>query len=153
MVAPPLNVTVAPLPSDEGVTVPEILQSAAAPIFNEKVRVVAPALAVTVAVWTVETAAAVALKAVLDAAAGTFTVAGTLKLLLLLARATLNPPVDEGALRVTVQTAAPGALIVTGAQASPLKVGCIDWATEIVPPAPAERIPWPPAVDAATAVT
>ena len=90
---------------------PEILQSAAATILNEKLRVVAPALAVKVAVWAVETAKAVAVKVALDAAAGTFTVAGTLTLELLLARATLNPPAGDGALKVIVQIAAPGALI------------------------------------------
>jgi hypothetical protein len=152
VVAPPLSATVAPLPSDEGARVPEILQSAAATILNEKVRVVAPALAVKV-VWAFETAAAVAVKAALDTAAGTFTVAGTLTLELLLAMATLNPPAGDGALKVIVQIAIPGALIVTGVQASPPKVGCVDGPTEIVPPVPAERIPWPPAVDAATAVT
>ena len=105
------------------------------------------------AVWAVETAAAVAVKVALDAAAGTFRVAGILTLELLVARVTLNPPANDGALRVAVQTAIPGALIVPGVQASPIKVGCVDWPTEIVPPAPVERIPWPPAVDAETAVT
>jgi hypothetical protein len=126
----------------------------AATTLNAKVRVVVPALAVKMVIRAGEATVAVTVKPAIDAAAGTFTVAGTLKLELLLERVTLNPSAGDGALRVTVQAAVPGALIVTGVQESPLKVGCVPvWLTEIVPPTPAERIPWPSVIDAATAVT
>ena len=121
-VAPPVRVTVAPLPNEEGETVPEMVHSPGVRA-NEKVFETPLAAAVSTAVWVVDTATAVAVKATLDAAAGTVTVAGTLTLVFALESVTGNPPAAAAVLSVTVQAAATGEAMLTGAQDSPLKAG------------------------------
>ena len=101
---------------------PEILHSAGVTA-NEKVFETPLAAAVSTAVWVVDTATAVAVKATLDAAAGTVTVAGTLTLVFALEGVTGNPPAAAAVLSVTVQAAAPGEAMLAGAQDSPLKAG------------------------------
>jgi len=65
------------------------------------------AVAVIVAACVVLTAEAVAVNAALVAPAGTVTDAGTLTAELLLARATVNPPLGAAAVRLTVQASVP----------------------------------------------
>ena len=134
-------------------TVPEIFQSAVVPRFRVRVwiRLLLPALAVTVAVCALDTAPIEAVDSALDAAGGTLTVAGTTTFELLLARATLIPPAGDGALRFMVQAEVPGALMITGAQVSPLTVDCVAPLTKIVPPVPEDGIALPAGVEAAAA--
>jgi hypothetical protein len=65
---------------------------------------------------------AVAVKEAVVAAAATVTLAGTIKLALLLVRATAEPPVGAGALKVTVQALVPGPVNDVGLQLRPLTV-------------------------------
>ena len=122
VVAPPVSVIVAPLPSDAGEMAPEILHSPGVKA-KEKVLETPPAVAVRMAVCAVATATAVAVKLALDAAAGTVTDAGTVTLVLLLARVTGNPPAAATALSVTVQAATPGEPMLAGVHVNPLKTG------------------------------
>ena len=103
---------------------PEILHRAGVTA-NEKVLETPPAVAVRTAVWAVETATAVAVKPMLDAAAGTVTVAGTLTLVFALERATGNPPAAAAALSVTEQAEVPGDAMLAGLQVNPLTEGAI----------------------------
>jgi hypothetical protein len=118
--------------------------------FSENDWVTPPALAVRLAVWSVETAATVAVKAALTAPAATVTVAGTVTFELLLARETANPPVRAGALNPTLQAAVPGALTLAGAQETPVKTGTVS--KDMVPPVPDAEVVLPEASAALTAV-
>jgi hypothetical protein len=105
----PLKVTVAPLTpaAPEMVQVEGTIESEN--VFNvELAAAVEPAVAVMVADCVDVTAAAVAVNPTLVAAVGTLTLAGTVRLVLLLARVTPNPPDAAGALKVTVQATDPG---------------------------------------------
>jgi hypothetical protein len=111
----PLNVNTVPLPMDDGLTDPEMLQVGTV-ILSRNDGAAPPALAVRVAVWAAVTTAAEAMKVALKAPAGTMTAAGTVTLALLLERATLVPPAGAALVKVTVQVDVPGPLIVTGEQ-------------------------------------
>jgi hypothetical protein len=128
-VAPPVRVTVAPLPSEEGEMVPEILHDPDVRA-NEKVFETPPALAVRTAVWAVVTAATVAVKPTLVDDDGIVTVAGTLTLVFPLASVTGNPPAGAAALSVTVQAATPGGAMLAGVQDNPLKT-VVEFATAV----------------------
>ena len=65
---------------------------------------------------------AVAVKEAVVAAAATVTLAGTVKLALLLVKVTAEPPVGAGALKVTVQALVPGPVNEAGLQVRPLTV-------------------------------
>jgi hypothetical protein len=66
-------------------------------------------VAVSAAVWSVVTAAALTVKDALLEAAGTVTDAGALRFALSLARETVAPPEGAAALKLTVHVDAPGA--------------------------------------------
>jgi hypothetical protein len=66
-----------------------------------------PALAISVTACAVATDEKVAVNAALVALAGTVTVVGTVTAVLLLDRLTLRPPLEAGALSVTVQASVP----------------------------------------------
>ena len=72
------------------------------------VRDTPPATAVTVAVCPTVTSAPVAVKAAVVCPAITVTLAGTLRLALLLDKLTPNPPAGAAAVRVTLQERLPG---------------------------------------------
>jgi hypothetical protein len=78
--------------------------------------------AVTTAVWALVTVPAVAVKEAVVAAAATVTLAGTVKLTLLLVKATVEPPVGAGALKVTLQALVPGPVNEAGLQVRPVTV-------------------------------
>jgi hypothetical protein len=82
-----------------------------------------PAAAVSVAAWAVDTAEAAAEKPAVAAPAGTVTEAGTVTDALLLARATVNPPVPACALSVTAQATVPVPVIAVFVQERPASVG------------------------------
>ena len=65
---------------------------------------------------------AVAVKDAVVAAAATVTLAGTVKLALLLVKATAEPPVGAGPLKVTVQALVPGPVSDAGLQVRLLTV-------------------------------
>jgi hypothetical protein len=90
--AAPLNVTVVPLPDEEGLMVPDKLQRGGAKP-SENVLVTPPALAVRLAFCALVTAATVAVKRALDDPAGTAKLPGMLTVELLLESVTLRPPV------------------------------------------------------------
>jgi hypothetical protein len=119
-VAPPVMDTVALLPDEAGLMIPEMRRPGAVR-FKEKVRDIPFTLAVNTAVWPAVTAAAVAVKPALDAAAATLTLVGTVTLALLLARATVRPPLGAALLSVTLQAAVPEALMLVGVQVNPLR--------------------------------
>jgi hypothetical protein len=146
VVVPPLRAKVVPAPERDGVTLPEILQGAGVR-FSKTARLVAPILAVNVAVCTVDTDATLAVKPVLAAPEGTFTLAGTVTLELLMASATVIPPTGDGALKLTVQAVLPGALTAVATQVRPLTPGCVP-EIEIVPAVPDEGIAAPAGEDA-----
>ena len=81
------------------------------------------ALAVSVTVCALDTADTVAEKLALLAPAATFTDAGTVTAVLLLARLTENPPLAAAALRVTVQASDPAPVMVELAQDSAVSTG------------------------------
>jgi hypothetical protein len=118
VVAPPLSVNVTPPPYAEGVTVPEMLQSPGT-ILKAHVWLMPLAVAVMMAVWVVETAETVAVKAVVLLPPAMVTLAGTATFALLLDSETVNPPRGAGPLRVTTQAAEPGVLILDGEQDNP----------------------------------
>jgi hypothetical protein len=68
------------------------------------------------------TVPAVAVKDAVVAAAAAVTLAGTVKLALLLVKATAEPPVGAGPLKVTVQALVPGPVSEAGLQVRPLTV-------------------------------
>jgi hypothetical protein len=70
----------------------------------------------------VVTVPAVAVKEPVVAAAATVTLAGTVKLALLLVKVTADPPVGAGPLRVTVQALVPGPVKEAGLQVRLLTV-------------------------------
>ena len=82
----PLSVNTVPLPIDDGLTDPEMLQVGTV-MLNKKDGDVPPALAVRVAVCAVVTAPTEAVNVALEAPAATLTVAGTVTLALLLDKA------------------------------------------------------------------
>jgi hypothetical protein len=100
--------------------------------------------AVTTAVSSVVTAAAVTVKAAVVAEAATVTFAAeSVALALLLERATGTPPAGAAADSVTVQLAVPGAFTVAGVQTSPLTVGSAPTVTAkvlLTPPAVAVTV-------------
>jgi hypothetical protein len=78
------------------------------------------------------TVPAVAVKDAVVAAAATVTLAGTVKLALLLVKATAEPPVGAGPLKVTVQALVPGPVREAGLQVRPLTVtGAISESVEL----------------------
>jgi len=80
----------------------------------------APALAVTMALWSVPACAAVAVKFAVVWPKAMLTLAGTVKLPLLLLSETANPPAGAPCVIVTVQEVLPGVLIVALVQVNPL---------------------------------
>jgi hypothetical protein len=78
--------------------------------------------AVTITDCVLETAAAVALKAPVLAAAAIVTLAGTVKLALLLVKATTTPPVGAGPLNVRLQALVPGPIKAAGVHVRLLRV-------------------------------
>ena len=82
-----------------------------------------PVAAVSVAVCALVTAATFAEKAAVVAVAGTVTEAGTVTALLLLASATLRPPVGAEPDRVTVQVSASAPVMEVLLQDTALTVG------------------------------
>jgi hypothetical protein len=78
---------------------------------SAKVFETLPALAVSVTVWAELNEDTVAAKDALVAPAGTVAALGTVTVLLLLDRLTLNPPVGAAALRVVVQVTLPEVVI------------------------------------------
>ena len=86
-----------------------------------------PAEAVTVAFWAVVTEETEAVKVVLLAPNGTITDAGTVTALLLLARATVRPPLPAPADRLTVQASLPAPVNDVVAQARVLSTPAAAW--------------------------
>jgi hypothetical protein len=78
----------------------------------------------------------VAEKLALVPPAGTVTLAGTVALVLLLAREVPNPPVSAAQLNVTVHIEDPPALTVVGVHDRPVSVGETGCKIESVPPVP-----------------
>lgn len=108
-----------------------------------------PALAVRLAVWSVEEEETVAVKLALLCPAGTVRLEGTLTVVLLLESPTATlaaaTPVS-----VTVQDELHGAFTVEGEQANELNAADTGWFTVIVPPAPDAVMEPPPEVAATT---
>jgi hypothetical protein len=99
-------------------------------------RVTPFALAVIAPVWSVVTFETSAVNVTAVAPAGTVTPAGTVMLALLSEIETGYPPAGAGALRVTVQVEAPGAITVDGEQVNPLNVTVtvrLIWAVAVWP--------------------
>jgi hypothetical protein len=90
---------------------------------REKVSVTPPALAVSNTVVAVLTAVAVAVKLPVDVPAATFTVAGRVTVLLLLARFTVNPPLPAATFNVTEQLSVPAPATELLMQARPVNAG------------------------------
>ena len=97
------------------------------------------------------TAAPVAVKVLVVCPDATVTLEGTVRLALLLERATANPLPEAAPLRVTVQEVFPGVLMVELVQLRLLKAGTTG--REIAPVLPLEVIEVPPAVVATTVVS
>jgi hypothetical protein len=120
-----LNVTVqtllAPDASEVGVQASEVTVTSGARLM-EAVFELPFSAAVTTAVWALVTVPAVAVKEAVVAAAATVTLAGTVRLALLLVKATGEPPVGACALKVTVQALVPGPVKEAGLHARPLTV-------------------------------
>ena len=93
------------------------------PNCSAKDSVTVPAFADKVAVCVEEIVPTVAENPALVVPAGTVTDAGTVTVLLLLARPTENPPLGAAAFRVTVQLSAPEAVTDPFVQVSPLRAG------------------------------
>lgn len=112
------------MPNDRVV---ELRLKTAAPAFNSSANVLLTplALAVSVAVCAELTAEADAVNPALVALAGTRTVAGTVTEELLLAKATLNPPVGAPALSDTVQASVAAPVRELTAQVSPLRAAVL----------------------------
>jgi hypothetical protein len=114
-----------------------VIVHVAARRLREKVLETPAALAVRTAVWDVGTfATTVAEKLTVFAPDGTVTLAGTVTLELLLARATTNPPVRAAPLSVTVQAEVPAAFTVVGVHESAVSVGETGWRIVSIPPVP-----------------
>jgi len=131
LLAAPLSVTVAPVPAAAGLTVPEMVHVCGGARVSANVFEVPPELAVNVAVWAVVTAATVAVKVPVKAPASTFTLAGTVTLVLLLESDTLDPPVIPAELRVTVQADDPAPVKLAGVHERLLTVGAMTVAVKL----------------------
>ncbi len=108
-----------------------------------------PALAMRLAVWSVEGEETVAVKFALLCPAGTVTLEGTLTLVLLLdsPTATLAAAVPVS---ITVQDEPPGAFTLEGEQERELNVADTGWFTVMVPPMPDAEMELPAEVAATT---
>ena len=106
-------------PNVDGVQVSE-LNCAGATRFNVVGTETTPALAVTMALWSVPTCAAVAVKFAVVWPELTVTLAGTVRLPLLLLSATANPAAGAACVRLAVQEVLPGVLIVALVHVNPL---------------------------------
>jgi hypothetical protein len=102
-----------------------------APHCSEKVLVAPPSLAVNVAVWLLLAAATAAVNPALVAPAATVTDDGTVTIELLLARATVVPPLGAAADSVTVHASVPAPVIVPVLQEIPFSVGCVGCADPV----------------------
>ena len=108
-----------------------------------------PALAVILAVWSVEGEETVAAKLAVLCPAETVTLEGTLTLALLLESPTET--LDAAApVSVTVQDELPGAFTLVGEQARELSAADTSWFTVIVPPVPDAEMEFPAEVAATT---
>jgi len=117
----PVSAMVAPLPD---VPTPPVIVQVETAMLSEKVLTVLPALAVTIAVCEVGTVAATeAENPALTAPAATVPLAGTVRYVLLLAKATANPPVSAAELNVTVHAETPPGLTLEGVHVRPVSVG------------------------------
>ena len=117
---------------------------------KETVLLAPPETAVIAATWSTVTPTLVAVKLTEVCPVAKVTLAGTLRLALLLESATRAPPKSAAEVRETVHTVLPGVFIVVVAQLIPLNVGNRDRETEPLPTA--VGIALPAAVVAATAV-
>jgi hypothetical protein len=107
-----------------------------------KVSATPPALAVSVAVCVVLTEETLAVKLVLVAPDATVTEAGTVTAELLLARATVSPPLAAAAFSMTVQLSVPAPVIDPLAQLKALKlVEFVELAEVPVPLSPIKSVP------------
>ena len=97
------------------------------------------------------TCAPVAVKVLEVCPAATVTLAGTVRLALLLASEIANPPEGAVPFNATVQELVPGVLIVKGLQFKVLKE--TDTGRVMLPEPPLEGMEVPPAVDATTPVS
>jgi hypothetical protein len=88
-----------------------------------KLTIAVPADAVSVAVWAVETEAAVAVKLAVAEPARTVTEAGVVTDALLLVKVTAKPPVAAGVFRVTVQMSVPAPVMEAVAQEIAVRTG------------------------------
>jgi len=138
------------LPSVDGAQERDV-SCAGATRFRVLVRVMTPALAVTVAVWLLLTCAAVAVKFPLVCPAATVTLVGTVRLALLLERETANPPDGAAAVKETAHGVLAGVLRVVVVQLTPFSEAA-GAGSEIVPEPPLAGIEAPPAVEATTPV-
>ena len=82
----------------------------------------------------------------------TVTLAGTVRLALLLERDTANPPADAAEVKVTEQGVLPGVLIVELVQLTVLRAAAAR-GREIAPEPPVAAMEVPPAVEATTLVS
>jgi len=109
-------------------------------------------VAVTVALWLLPTVAVVALKVAEVAAAATVTEAGTVRVVLVLVRVTMPPPVGAAWVRVTVQVELPELLRVAGRQAKEATPG--KTAPPVtVPPVEKTKMAFPPGEASALLLT
>jgi len=115
-------VPTATLPKDRLV---ELTPSVGVPPFNWMANVaeLPPAVAVSVAVWVVDTEEKVAEKLAEDEPAATVTEEGTLTAELLLARPTANPPLAAAVLRETVHESVPDPDMVPYVHVKPVSTG------------------------------
>jgi hypothetical protein len=116
-----VHALLAPDVSDVGAQTSEVTVTRGARVM-EAVFELPFSAAVTTAVWALVTVPAVAVKEAVVAAAATVTLAGTVRLALLLVRATGEPPVGAGPLKVTVQALVPGPVNEAGLQVRLLTV-------------------------------
>ena len=138
------------LPSVDGAHDKDV-SCAGATRFRVLVRVIPPALAVTVAAWLLLTCAAVAVKFALACPLATVTLVGTVTPALLLDIETANPPDGAAAVNETAHGVLAGVLRVVFVQLNPLSKAA-GTGSEIVPEPPLAGIATPPAVETTTPV-
>jgi len=138
------------LPNVDGVHDKDV-SCAGATRFRVLVRVMPPALAVTIAAWLLLTCAAVAVKLPLVCPAATVTLTGTVRLASSLEREIANPPDGAAAVKDTAHGVLAGVLRVVVVQLRPLNEAA-GAGSEIVPEPPLAGIEVPPTVEATTPV-
>jgi hypothetical protein len=118
---------------------------------KENILLALPYTAVITATWSAVSPTLVTVKLSEVCPAARMTLAGTVRLALLLESATRAPPASAGEVRETVHKVLPGVFIVVVVQPIPVSLGCKDRETEPLPIAAGIEVP--ATVVAITAVT